>query len=389
MSKTLMQASHQWMTRPADERFISLDEMKAFKRLQREECIAKGVSSRKVEAVADENDIEALRFIVDEGREIEATNWSFGQVASLAGAPGGYMRKLPAPLAADCINYGLHVSRDIEDVGILIHEPSPEISALSFNPADGTFNQDAPTVTQVPTLRAATGPTYGRIWDVDILDNLTKFVGDGVTGDWRVPGEFGKPVAVNRQNTTLYASDRDMFVFLADEKNLVEFPDRRNGKPGLMSRGFFMWNSEVGSKTFGISTFLFDYVCMNRIVWGAEDVQTIKIRHSSGAPDRFLEEAVPALEDYQAGSTSNIVEAISAAKAKRIDVETNEFLAKRQFNRSMIKRIMETHEAEEGRPIETLWDATTAITAVARQIPHQAERVEMERAGGAILDLVK
>jgi hypothetical protein len=34
-----------------------------------------------------------------------------------------------------------------------------------------------------------------------------------------VPGEFGQRVAVTKQNTTLYASDRDMFVFLADEED--------------------------------------------------------------------------------------------------------------------------------------------------------------------------
>jgi hypothetical protein len=36
---------------------------------------------------------------------------------------------------------------------------------------------------------------------------------------------------------------------------------------------------------------------------------------------------------------------------------------------------------------ESLWDATTAVTAYAKTIPHQDERVTMEREGGKILDL--
>ncbi len=39
---------------------------------------------------------------------------------------------------------------------------------------------------------------------------------------------------VTKENTTLYASDRDFFVFLANEKNKIEVPNRRNGRAGSM-----------------------------------------------------------------------------------------------------------------------------------------------------------
>jgi hypothetical protein len=39
-----------------------------------------------------------------------------------------------------------------------------------------------------------------------------------------VPGEFGNRVTVTKDNTTLFASDRDMFVFLADEENVILEP---------------------------------------------------------------------------------------------------------------------------------------------------------------------
>ena len=43
--------------------------------------------------------------------------------------------------------------------------------------------------------------------------------------------------------------------------------------------------------------------------------------------------------------------------------------------------------ADEQRPIETLWDVTTGLTAYARGITHQNERVKLEREAGKILDL--
>ncbi len=67
-----------------------------------------------------------------------------------------------------------------------------------------------------------------------------------------MPGEFGKKVVVTRDNTTLFASDRDMFVFLADEKIRIELPGRRQSyggqtDPGLMARGFFVWSSAIAA----------------------------------------------------------------------------------------------------------------------------------------------
>ena len=365
MENTLMQAHQQWASRPEDERFISLPEMAAFKNTQRANSRASVVSSRQIEAAPFGDDHKGLLINSPAGQDIAPTNYSFGQVATLAGAPAGYLRKLPSELAADCINFGLHVTRDIEDVGL-----------LSYQNGGG------------PELRAATGPKYGRIWDADILARLIEYVGDGVTGQWKVPGEFGKPVVVDRGNTTLYASDRDMWLFLADEENLIELPGAgRDGGPDLLARGFFLWNSEVGAKTFGISTFLFRYVCCNRMIWGARDQHTVKIRHSAGAPDKFLEEAVPALEDYSQSSQVNILDSLQKARETVLADNMEDWLATR-FTSRLAKKAMDLHEVEEGRPVVTAWDTIQAITSVARDLPHQDDRVALERRAGDIIDLV-
>jgi hypothetical protein len=361
----LFQASHQWASRPADQRFLSLLEMRDFAANVREHSSAKCVSSRSIAAVPIESDTKALTVIGPNGGACNLTHWSFGQLAQRAGAPAGYLRDLPAPLAADCINFGLQFSRSIEDLGVLV------------------YKNGGPTV-----LSAVTGPNYGRVWNLSVIDALISKFGDGVNGHFRVPGEFGQRVEVTKDNTTLYASDRDMFVFLADEERRIEVPFRRNGVSGALARGFFMWNSEVGSTTYGLAAFLFDYACRNRIVWGAQGYQEIRIRHTASAPDRFVEEVTPAIEAYSSGSTNDVVKAITNAQAEKIGnaEAVTAFLAKR-FSRPQVAAIQAAHMADEQRPIETLWDATTAVTAYARGISHQNERVALEREGGKILEL--
>lgn len=357
---TLMQANRQWSTRPADERFCSLTELNDYTQTVRERSRAKVMSSRVIECRPADNDHKGLICVGPNGGDVNITNWSFGQLAQRAGAPAGYLRGLPSEMAADCINYGLQVSRDIEDCGILLYQ--------NGGPAE---------------LRAVTGPNYGRVWNHTITQALVDRFGDGVTGDFRIPGEFGKDVTINKNNTTLYASDRDMFVFLADEKHRIEVPNRRDGKSGQMARGFFVWNSEVGSSTLGISTFLFDYVCCNRIVWGATQYSEIKIRHTASATDRWLEEIAPAIESYATSSTTSVVKAIEDARAKRID-NIDDFLAKR-FTRAQSSAIKAAHMSDEQRPMENFWDAVTGITAYARGIQHQDSRVSFEREAGKLL----
>lgn len=125
--------------------------------------------------------------------------------------------------------------------------------------------------------------------------------------------------------------------------------------------------------------------CCNRIVWGAEGFKEITLRHTTTAPDRWLEEVKPALLAYAQSTESTVLDTVKAAQAKKVD-DLDAFLSAR-FTRNKAAAIKVAHEADEGRPMETLWDVTTGVTAYARQIPHQDERVEMERIGGQILDL--
>jgi hypothetical protein len=262
------------------------------------------------------------------------------------------------------LNYGLKVERDAIDTGVLLTRGSDGIE-----------------------LRAATGPRYGRIWNVDVVRALEDRFGNGVSGDFRVPGIFGKALdAVTSENTTLFAGDRDMFVFLADEVNRIELPNRRDGQTGQLARGFFVTNSETGAGALKIKTFLFDYVCANRIVWGAHELDEISIRHTASAPDRFIEEAAPALLAYASASASSVSDVLRSAQSAKLE-KVDAFLAGR-FGPRVADRIKAVHVAEEGRPIETVFDAVTGATAYARSIMWTADRVEFEELAGDMLETV-
>lgn len=379
---TLMQASEQWMKRPTDERFLSLPEMANKKRSIRENSVSNVIPNRALKFIPHPGNPDKGLTIEGSNGYYDPTHYSFGQIAGLAGAPASYLRKLHPSLVADNLNYNMKFNRDVEEVGVLRTKVTDERSVTE------KVVSSEPDFYEHVELRAATGPNYGRVWDVDIIDMLMDRFGDGRTGDFRVPGEFGKEVPITRENTTLYASDRDMFVFLADENNRVEMEDRRGGKGGSLARGFFVWNSEVGDSSLGAAFFLFDYACSNRIVWGVEGFREMRLRHTSGAPDRWMDGIVPVLKEYANSAAAPIEQTIAIAQQKKIDDDLADFFKKRNFTAAERRVAEEAHLQEEGRPIETLWDAVTGVTAAAKTIRNQNDRVALERKGGALLDLV-
>lgn len=358
---TLTQAHHQWATRPDDERFTSLDEMLTHLRRQRVISEMGRTFNRQLEARPIEDDPNGIAVMGDDVGVTAPSHWAFGQLCQLIGAPASYLRTLPSPLAADCINQSM-LDRRVDQVGFMLRN-------------DGVM----------PTLAAVTGPTYGRIWNEQIVEALVRRFGSGPDAEFTVPGEFGQQVEITKKNTTLFAGDQDMFLFLADERNKIEVPGRRNGETGLLSRGIFIQNSEVGASSLRIGTFLYDYVCSNRMVWGAEGFQEVAIRHSSKAPMRWLDEVAPAIRQLTTAPSYSIVNALQAARSQRLDDDQVDKVLAKRFTTNQAKAIKLAHMSDEGRPIGSVWDIVTGATAYARGIGHQDKRVAVERIAGQIL----
>lgn len=364
--------SSEWFSRPDDERFLSLGARHASVRARAERATARTVETKALRVEASRDDARHLALIVP-GQDVPVapTHWSYSQLCSLVGAPASYMRQLPAPLAGINLQHGL-LSHRAELVKTLEAD-------------DGRIE-----------LRAVTGPDYGRIWDHELVEAVMRIAGDG-TGDtrWKVPGlldwstmTHNPFVEVTKDTTTLYASDRDVFLFLVDDAHPIEAGRLPNGDPDLYFRGFYCWNSEVGSKTLGMASFYLRAVCMNRNIWGAEGFEEISIRHSKFAGHRFAHQAAPALERFATSSPAPFMVGIRAAReaiVARKDEDRTSFLRKRGFSRPETDRIIASVLEEEGRPPESIFDFVQGITALARAKPHQDARLDLETKASKLL----
>jgi hypothetical protein len=371
--RTIGRVSSEWFSRPDDERFLSLADLYAQVRRRADRAGTRIVESRTVQVEARSDDPDRLALIVPgSARPIVPTNWSFGQLAGLVGAPSAYLRTLPAALAGINLQHGLLAHRG-EQVKLLETD-------------EGRAE-----------LRAVTGPDYGRIWDHELVGAVMKFAGDGV-GDtrWKVPGVldwstmvYNPYVDISQETTTLYASDRDVFLFLVDDTHPIEAGRLSTGDPDLYFRGFYCWNSEVGSKTLGIATFYLRAVCMNRNLWGVENFEEISIRHSKFASHRFAGQAEPALTQFAEFSPAQFVQGIKTARDRivaRTDEDRADFLRNRGFSKSDTARIIASVVAEEGHPAASLYDFVQGITAVARGKAHQDDRLAFEGRARKLLE---
>ncbi|UDQ88460.1 DUF932 domain-containing protein [Xanthobacter autotrophicus] len=365
--------SSEWFSRPADERYLSLSELYGAVRGRSDRSRTRTVESAAIRVKASREAPDRLTLALP-GAEapVAPTHWSFGQLASLIGAPAAYLRQLPAPLAGINLQHGLLTHR------------AEQVKTLEVE--DGRVE-----------LRAVTGPDYGRIYDHELVDAVRRIAGNG-TGDtrWKVPGVldwstgiYNPRVDITKDTTTLYASDRDVFLFLVDDLNPIEAGRLPDGSPDLFFRGFYCWNSEVGAKTLGIASFYLRAVCQNRNLWGVEDFEEITIRHSKYAASRFAHQAAPALERFANSSPMPFVNGIKAARERivaRTDEDRTEFLRRKGFSKAETQKVIETVLAEEGRKPESIFDFVQGITAVARDKPHQDARLDLEARAKKLLD---
>jgi hypothetical protein len=350
-------AQNQWFKRPADHKFPSLEKLHA------------AVASRRHRSYEHRVNLSDLSWTVDEGRpalvakqgkrieRLNPTHYSFGQACSLAGAPASFFRER------------------LQD--------RPDLVVQALNHCTGKRDKDAlktlavePPQGGMLRLQALTSETYGRIWDADVVGAAMRIVDANPS--------FHAPLDWGREKRALFASDRDVFMFFIDGGSIVEGGGDRDN----LNRGFFMWNSEVGSRTMGIATFLFRQVCGNFGVWGAQDVRVLKIRHTSGGPERFITEAIPALKHYTQLSVAPIETAIRKAKQLELPSAPDEFTAwfvKRGIDRNEVRRAVEMADAEEGQH-HTLWDMYNGLTALARTKAHVDSKVDLETRAGKLMD---
>lgn len=378
----LFKASRQWAERPDDERFSTLKELFDATIAYRQKAVEATVPRQSLRVEGSNGEV----LLVGEKEKARISHWAFSQLSNKASAPADYLRKLPTELAVTNLNHGLEQISEEKQAQLMFHRNGGLL------------------------LRSLTSEIYTRIWNHEIASRLLK-LGE----DWRVPparparqGQAGSRPATEADvlgasafelsisigdliaPAGLYASDHDMFVFMVNEANRIE-----DGTPGGLSRGFFVWNSEVGGVSFGVMCFLYQHVCGNHIVWNAKHVHEIRIRHVGSADSRVFRELTVELHKYSEQSGEQDKQLIMSAKAKELGKTKDEVLDKifsmriPHLSRKALTTsydLAERHVDLNGSP-RTVWGMVQGITRASQEMEYADKRVAMDQAASKVMKI--
>ena len=380
MSETnLMAAHYEWCNRPADERFSSLQEMWLATRLMSERSTTLNVTPTGLQV----RPVEKTLALYAGDRQLAFNHWSFQQLATRVGAPSSFLSSLTPNTAAAAINERLG---DVGDAQLYYH-------------------------TEQNRLRAITSQTYGRAMNHEVIKKISEFPGKWVTPPARParPGQPGTRIATEEDcknsfhktlgvkvgdliaPSGLYAGESDMFIFQIDPQTVID-----DGSEGGLHRGFFAWNSEVGKKTFGMSTFLFREVCSNHIVWDCSDVKEIRIKHhGSGTYNRICDAMAGVLKAWAERDTQEDVVKIGRAKRFEIAANLDGVIQVLFHNKKLLgKKVVESaylnaeQNPDAGAPT-TCWGFANGLSRISQYTDYADERDEMDRVAGKILEMAQ
>lgn len=352
----LFKAHSQWSTRPADERFSSLVELHdvtlAYRNTAGQMTIP--VSELRVEKIGED-----IQLVGRKNVPAKLTHWAFGQMASRIGAPADYLRCLPPTLACQNISHGLARLEDRDArVNLLFHE-------------NGSL-----------LLRAITSDQYARIWNYEVAERLL----DLETKGWR------PAIPTIRQQgddkPALYASDHDMFAFITHSSAVI----KEAGTTEPLFRGVIVENSEVGAKALKLTRFLYRAICGNFIIWGAQNVLEISVRHVGKARDRWHGYEAE-LHNY-ASTTATADEAKIAAAKRCMIGDSKEQVLDRLFGMRSVglsrKTLTAGYEAAlleiDGDP-RTIWGMVNGLTRHSQKTQFADERFNIDRAAGRLMEV--
>lgn len=351
----LFHANAQWSTRPADERFTTLESMYAATRAYAEQARERTVPWDTIRVDAQDNEV----FLTRGATPARLTNYAFGQLAARVGAPAGYLRNLPATLAAQNLNHGLK-NKGSDNAQLLFHQ-----------------NGDL-------LLRAATSEKYSRIWNFEICERLLELQ----NRHGLIPAKatirqdaFGRP-----EDRALFASDHDMFAFLMTPERMVLDPVGKE-----LYRGIIAINSEVGAASLKIMAFFFRDVCGNFIIWGAEQIAEISLRHVGNIRDSFMRAQV-SIRRYMDGAASldqaKFTELTRIIAADRDSVIDKVFgLRINELSRKAIGEAYDAVVPSQDGAANTVWGLAQGVTRISQREVFADERHKLDRGAGKLIDL--
>lgn len=394
MPTNLTQAFTQWHEQPAGNRFETLQG--GYEKAVEEKNNSAEVNRRvqRFEAIADDN-TGGLALNTEKGNPFALTHYAFSQLAQRMGAPAGYLQGLPPSLAAMNLNHGLRS----DSASVQVYARLPDRDA-------GTPGE----------IKAVTSDRYKRIYNSEVLSRL----GNALPPGWRtpparpVPGMPGQKVRLATEADVLkgpqnslsikvgdpiapagvYVSDRDMFVLQINEDLRVY-----DGTDEGLCRGFMLWNSEVGDRSIGGLSFLYKTVCGNHIIWGAENIQEFKFRHTGAVRSRAWRGLAETIVDIDRSSVKQTEESIRQAKTLQLGKGREETVAETLKLAGKVKAPItkkaaeaaydaaERHQDWYKAPPTSLWGMVQGFTEASDR-KHAGARADRDRAASKLLDAV-
>lgn len=368
-------AFRQYADRPADERFPSLDAMIANALHEKNLSAERTYNLKDLRAIAvpgaDPNGLQDVHLASPKG-SAGLSHWAFGQLSRTVGAPAGYLRNLPAQLAADCINHGLSSS------------PVGTAANLLVRGANG----------QPPLIRACTSESYGRVWDAElysaVASQITKY-----DDKWTLPPTWsGEPAGA-------YRGDRDSFLILTNGGSIVTDPSLANafttgaataegrGPVDGMFRGLLLRNSEVGASSIVIESILYRYVCGNHMLWGAVIDKSFRRRHVGKSAMRETVREIGRIAVNWAGHSAEKDQAIIRNLIRLEIASTKEAvideLRAMGATAEQATSAYETCEQTEGASPRSFWGIAQGLTRDSQTTAYQDDRYSLDKLAGMVL----
>lgn len=378
----LFHAAQQWSSRPADERFDSLQSLYNATKSYAQTAQEKSVRVCDIRTEAIDGDVQ---LVGRQNNPAKLTHWSFSQLAGKVNAPANYLRELPATLAAQNINHGLAKMADRNATAQLLFHSNGSL-----------------------LLRAMTSDMYKRIWNYEIAERLLALEKKGwqpATPDKRFDG--GNPSecqvcngtglanglhcvtckATGKALPSLYASDHDMFAFVRNNSVVIREP----GNPDGLQRGVIVSNSEVGAAALKLTRFLYREMCGNHIIWGASKMLQVSVWHIGDARGKWghYEGEIRRYAEQGAKEDEEMV-----AKARRVKIgDTKEEVLDKLFGMKSVSLSRKTLESgydaavpdQDGAP-NTVWGIVQGLTRFSQTTPYAETRAAIDTAAGKLME---
>jgi len=358
---TAYTAHREWASRPPDERYASVHALYEAARARRVRIEERPIETGTFRTEADDTGDLVIRETSD--RTAALTHWSFGQLATIAGAPPRYLRTLPASMASSAINYGLQ--RHARDEHQLFVERA------------------APW-----TVHAITSPRYARVHHHELAARVLDLMAEHPA--WHLPlgykdGEFG----AERVPSGAYLGDRDMFLFLVDGNRDLDDPTDR-AHAGLF-RGFILRNSDVGAAALTLDVFLFRMVCGNHIIWGFQHVAGFRRRHIGAsiqdAWSSSLDDVRAAIDADTATDRTVLLRATTQELGPTRDAVLETVTRRLDLSQKQADQAYTLAEEHETNP-RSVWGYVQGLTRLSQRTPWQDGRFTLDRAASRLLTTV-